>query len=120
MYYDTLLAALPLFTLTAARPRDYLRVLLLPASPSQHGGFTFRVSNRGIGLCLIAVLIGIQLAHGALSRGEMHAPPWDTFFLIAVWLGCGWVWLRTPAVGKVMEEEIKEEEPRYQLQPSSL
>jgi hypothetical protein len=120
MYYDALLAAFPLLVLTAARPRDYLRVILLPVSSSPHGGFTFRVSNRGIGLCLIAVLIGIQLAHGVISRGDMHAPPWDTFFLIGVWLGCGWVWLRTPAVGKVKGKEIEEEATPYRLHPSSL
>jgi hypothetical protein len=117
MYYDALLAALPMFLLTAAPPRDYLRVLLLPVSPTHGGGFSFRVSNRGIGLLLIIVLIGIHAAHGALSQGDMHAPPWDTFYLLAVWLGCGWVWLRTPDPGKV-KEEIKDEEKRYQLSPS--
>jgi hypothetical protein len=111
MYYDVLLTALPLFLLTAALPRYYLRVVLAPlpgrgppeegesepaAASSPRGAVSLYISNRTICLALLAVLIGIQLVVAIVQWGHAYGVPFDTFFLIGVWLGCGWVWLRTP------------------------
>jgi hypothetical protein len=131
MYYDVLLAAFPVFLLTAAPPRYYLRVSLA----SLHGGRTtadlsprpalsFCVSNRMIGLTLVVVLIGIQVAVELVKFGNLRDPPFDTFFLMLVWLGCGWVWLRTPASRKDEGERRKEEsgqpsDSSFLLHPSS-
>ena len=69
-----------------------------PADADSYPGgtpFTFCVSNRMIGVLLVVVLIGIQLSVEIVKIGSLRDPPFDTFFLILVWLGCGWVWLRT-------------------------
>jgi hypothetical protein len=109
MYYDALLAAFPMLLLTTAVPRDYLRVRLtaLPGrvrgsgreSTAEDGGspgFTFCVSNVMIGVLLIGVLIAFQLWVAVWKIGSLRDPPLDTLFLLLVWSGCGWVWLRTP------------------------
>jgi arabinofuranan 3-O-arabinosyltransferase len=71
MHYDVLLAALPVFALLA-EPRPY------------------RQRQR--------LVVVVFLASAYLSvfqcRGRGAGPPWETFCLLALWLGCGWLWLR--------------------------
>ena len=86
MYYDVLLAALPvcLLFMEPRRGRAIGRVWkLLPP----------------IVLVLLIVLphmcdwIDYRMGGG---RQTFHYPPFDTFCLLALWIGCGWRWLRTP------------------------
>jgi arabinofuranan 3-O-arabinosyltransferase len=133
MYYDALLAAFPVFLLTAAPLRYYLRVALSGRmnqsssdSSFREPTFTFRVSNRAIGVILVVVLILIQIAVDVVKIGTLRDPPFDTFFLILVWLGCGWVWLRTPSSRKDEGGRRKEQsenafsDSSYILPPSSV
>jgi hypothetical protein len=124
MYYDTLLTVLPLFLLTAAPLRYYLRVSFVPLGKNGEDvgsnalprrGVAFDISNRAISLGLIAVLVGIQLVNVHEQWGHAYGTPFDTFFLLLVWLGCGWVWLRTPALPR---QESPAKTAEAALQPS--
>jgi hypothetical protein len=108
MYYDVLLAALPVFALVAepTRPLErrrlaialvvvvflsaaYLNVLLLRNhfGASGPGRAALVLSGR------LNVLLGLD---------ELSYPPWEIFCLMALWVWCGWLWLmRTgPVLGK--------------------
>jgi arabinofuranan 3-O-arabinosyltransferase len=71
MYYDVLLAALPVFALLAAPRHDRARRRLV-----------------------VVVLLASVVLNVLLVLGQWFGPPWETFCLIALWLGCGWLWLR--------------------------
>ena len=82
MYYDTLLAALPVCLLFTEPARWWLR--------------------NPLPLALLALLFGLpHLADGIdylLTGGHptFHSPPFDTLCLLALWAWCGWRWLRVP------------------------
>ncbi len=118
MYYDVLLAALPVFLLftepsrylepilvvIAWRPRlgaaarDYYRPALSHAPPAPlpplalfHGGVW--VVNRMLPT-LAVFLWATQRSEGWPRfglRGDW-TPPWETFFLAVIWLWCGGLW----------------------------
>jgi hypothetical protein len=102
IYYDVLLSALPIFLLTADPVRYLLRVSVVrvsgPGPPESAAGhpLSFLVSNRAVGLSVVAVLVVIQAVVVSVQWGHAYGIPVDTFILLLVWLGCGWVWLRTP------------------------
>ena len=119
MYYDVLLAALPLFLLFT-EPARYLRPAYvlwraLPAGwlPAATRGYyqarfasgrppalpdlavDYRhlwVQNRMIPT-LAAALYVTQPLFPSVGLGGFFGPPWETFWLMAVWLWCGWLWL---------------------------
>jgi arabinofuranan 3-O-arabinosyltransferase len=77
MYYDVLLAALPVCALLA-EPRPY------------------RQQRR----LVVAVLLASVALDGLTVLGQWFLPPWETFCLIALWLCCGWLWLRQREAGE--------------------
>ena len=85
MYYDVLLAVLPVYLLL-----DFL----------WNGQAT--VSQRTTLLILLAFLFIVpHTADGIdylVNNGQpkFHSPPFDTFCLLALWAWCGWQWLREP------------------------
>ena len=82
MYYDTLLALLPVGLLFTAPVRHWLR--------------------EPVPLALLALLLALpHLADGIdyfRTGGHPHyqSPPFDTLCLLALWAWCGWRWLRSP------------------------
>jgi hypothetical protein len=117
MYYDVLLAALPVFLLFT-EPWRYFEPVFLPrgrhhAPPASAGGGAysellaalryppavslFPPGGRHVLVlnCVVPTLVvALLLASGPL---DSDALPWDTFCLIALWLWCGWKVWRTPA-----------------------
>ena len=79
MYYDTLLAALPVCLLLAAPLRWWLR--------------------NPVPTTLLVLLIALPHAADGIDylrtagRPTYHLPPFDTFCLVALWAWCGWHWL---------------------------
>jgi hypothetical protein len=119
MFYDVLLAALPV-CLLFTEPRRYLELTFVrppklplspelmayyqptwpavtPAVPLLPGGRGRWVWNP-LPPLLLVLLIGLPHLAYQLTR-DMIFPPWDTFCLLALWLWCGWAWLRGPAAG---------------------
>jgi hypothetical protein len=94
MYYDVLLAGLPV-CLLFTEPGRYLTPAPV-GRPGPRGGWVWNPFPP----TLLALLI--VLPHAAdgidyyfLGRAN-HYPPLDTFCLIALWLWCGWQWLWAP------------------------
>jgi arabinofuranan 3-O-arabinosyltransferase len=75
MYYDVLLAALPVCALLA-EPHPY----------HQRRGFTV--------VLVVVVLLSSAYLNVLVFFGQWSSLPWETFSLMAVWLWCGWLWLR--------------------------
>jgi hypothetical protein len=122
MYYDVLLAALPLcllFTEPARylrltfwpRPREPLSPALLayyrptladltpPPVPLLASGRTPRWVRNPLPPTLLALLIGLSYA-GPILDPTWHFPPWDTFCLLALWAWCAARVLRAETPGE--------------------
>jgi hypothetical protein len=120
MYYDVLLAALPVFLLFT-EPRRYLEPLLLAIVPLRRGAGDRRIFNyhraalpgevpsappwfqpayqhiwvlNRMAPTVAVLLVAAQYLFPYLGLGSYSGPPWDTFFLMGLWLWCGWQWLR--------------------------
>jgi arabinofuranan 3-O-arabinosyltransferase len=121
MYYDLLLAALPVFLLLAA-PRRFL-------VPNSWDSARASAAERGDGtdrggpicgsrrkrvpwpsLCLArrwllhgvepALILVLMVSHGVLILSRrFFDTPWDVLCLIALWAWCGWRWYRTREAG---------------------
>jgi len=120
MYYDMLLASLPVFLLFT-EPRRYLipRFVVLffvnrrhlgrdlvdfyrpglatqapppvPAIPATHRHIWVLNSLE---MTLVLILMLIPSALHLFSIGNPYGTPWETFVLLALWLWCAWKWLR--------------------------
>lgn len=121
MYYDVLLAALPvllLFTeprrylqprflalipLTAARlgdkQADYYRpgfpTTYPPPPPLLAAGYGNVWVLNSMALNLFAFLLATNVVLPPLGFG-LYSGPWDTYCLMALWLWSGWLWMRQP------------------------
>jgi hypothetical protein len=84
MYYDTLLAALPVLLLFT-EPRRYLQ----PVTLSVCAGNT-TLLNRMAPTILVVLIVTQPLFY--VERWRM--PPGDTALLLVLWLWCGWRWLQ--------------------------
>jgi hypothetical protein len=87
MYYDVLLAALPV-CLLFTDPRRYL---------------DFRPFRRwawdAVPLAALALVIAFPYLCVWLDPTH-HYPPMDLFTLLLLWAWCGWTWLRRPELGE--------------------
>jgi arabinofuranan 3-O-arabinosyltransferase len=83
IYYDVLLAALPV-ALLFAEPLPVLKGV----------GSSRRVVNP-LPLVVLVLLIALPYFAGLLDP-SFFFPPYDTFCLLVLWAWCGWTWLRTP------------------------
>jgi hypothetical protein len=121
MYYDTMLAALPLALLFAnpgrfalvtrwRKPIGLLTSGTVPRGPTEispppptwfvivRGDWmaAFALRPRWWRNLLALVLLALLLASPVLFRlwvSDIPVLPWDTFFLLGLWLWCGWeVW----------------------------
>ncbi len=121
MYYDVLLTALPVFLLFAD-PARLLRPTILLAITRQEEETT-RPNPRSLCLVNSAVLtilgllavveyvfphLGLEVFVWAKPLAPLHkhlplplefttslmGTPWNTLLLLALWLWCGWLWLR--------------------------
>jgi hypothetical protein len=94
MYYDVLLAGLPI-VLLFTDPARYLT----PAPFGRAGPRGGWVWNAFAPTLLVLLIVLTQAADGVdywfLGRKSQY-PPFDTFCLLALWLWCGWKWLRAP------------------------
>jgi arabinofuranan 3-O-arabinosyltransferase len=108
MYYDVLLAVLPIYLLLdePARPSLWHGLLTVPP-PSWHGQETVpqrKGMNLAARLPLVLLVLLFLVPHTAdgidylVTNGKpiFHSPPFDTFCLLALWAWCGWQWLRDP------------------------
>jgi arabinofuranan 3-O-arabinosyltransferase len=91
MYYDVLLALLPVYLLIAWRAAGFI-----PA------GFNPAEINPAARLLLVLLALLFLVSHTAdgidylVTNGKpiFHSPPFDAFCLLALWAWCGWQWLR--------------------------
>ncbi len=122
MYYDVLLAALPVLLLLT-EPRRYLQPLFLalvplnaaqlgekqahyyrpgfpttypPAPPTLTAGYGNVWVLNSMTLTLFALLLATAYVLPIWDIG-VYGFPWDTVCLVALWLWCGWLWSRQPA-----------------------
>jgi hypothetical protein len=115
MYYDVLLAALPVMLLFT-EPRQLLDLKFLclsdkslspellsyyqphlrrpPALPLLPSGMSSRWVWNSTPLTLL-VLLDVLSAIAFAIDPSGHAPPVETFCLLALWAWCGWQWLRS-------------------------
>jgi hypothetical protein len=91
MYYDVLLAALPV-CLLFTEPGRYLEGWFAP------GGRRPCWMASLVPPTLLALLLGLPYLCALLDPTN-HYPPCDTFCLLALWAWSGWTWLHTPACG---------------------
>jgi hypothetical protein len=119
MYYDVLLAALPVFVLYAD-PERYLRPIYVaivplrtenlghdladyyglwprpgtpPPVPLLRAGYrNIWVFNRMLPT-LTVILLSVQFVFPHIGLGSYYSVPWDTLCLSAMWLWCGGLWL---------------------------
>jgi arabinofuranan 3-O-arabinosyltransferase len=118
MYYDVLLAALPV-CLLFTDPRRYLDVRFLrrpkqPLSPEALAYYDPRLGaplpagpppdrGRWVWNALPPTALALVIAFPYLCvhfDPSHHYPPMDLFTLLALWAWCGWTWLRHPEVGE--------------------
>jgi arabinofuranan 3-O-arabinosyltransferase len=83
MYYDVLLAALPVCALLADPRRDHQQRRL--------------ATVLVVGVLLFSVYL---MSVRARLREEWSTVPWETFCLLTLWLYCGWLWLRRRKEGE--------------------
>jgi hypothetical protein len=104
MYYDILLTALPIALLLEARHKEKGTLL--------QTGYRNRMILTLIALLVISDLllplleIEITISAPILKKSPIPLPivfstayagtPWPTFCILALWLWCGWLWLRMP------------------------
>jgi hypothetical protein len=125
MYYDVLLTALPVFLLYL-EPGRYLRPRLLALLPLPRGAqqpevlsyFEPRAASSvpvplplleaGPGrvwtvngmVPLLTTLLLLSLYLPSLWQLTVdRVPPYDTYCLAALWLWCGWLWIKGPDAG---------------------
>ncbi|HZY86115.1 MAG TPA: glycosyltransferase family 87 protein [Gemmataceae bacterium] len=118
MYYDVLLAALPV-CLLFTDPRQYLEVHFLrrPARPLPPEALAYYDPRLGSPLpegpppdrgrwvwnalppTALVLVIGFPYLCIWLDPTH-HYPPMDLFTLLVLWAWCGWSWLRRPEVGE--------------------
>jgi hypothetical protein len=121
MYYDVLLAALPVLLL-CTEPRRYLQPRFLalvplttnqlgdkqahyyrpgfpttypPTPPSLAAGYGNLWVVNSMTLTLFALLLATAYVLPIWDIG-VYGFPWDTVCLMALWLWCGWLWNRQP------------------------
>jgi hypothetical protein len=100
MYYDVLLAALPVFALLA-EPGRYLKrrrlavtfVVMVFLCSAYLNVLLFQIPLDATAGGR-AVLLSVARLGALLGLDRWSYPPWDTFCLMALWLCCGWLWLR--------------------------
>jgi hypothetical protein len=93
MYYDVMLAALPVLLLFS-EPRRYLEPILLAVTAR-----STIVLNR-VAPTILALLI-VSQPIWYLERLRM--PPGDTVLLLILWLWCGWRWINDTGAAAVAE-----------------
>ena len=94
MYYDALIALLPV-CLLFTDPRRYL----IPATvrpPGPRGGWLWNPFPPTLLVVLLVMAHFAEAIDWYVSWGHpaYHTPPYDTFCLMALWAWCGWRWLR--------------------------
>jgi hypothetical protein len=110
MYYDVLLAALPV-CLLFTDPRRYL---------------DFRPWRRWAWNAVPAAALVLVIAFPYLCvwlDPSHHYPPMDLFTLLVLWAWCGWTWLRHPEAGEwtaVKARSASEEEEKTSLAHRAL
>jgi arabinofuranan 3-O-arabinosyltransferase len=117
MYYDVLLTALPV-CLLFTEPRRYLERIpvVVGAAGDDAAKQQVWLLNRMVPtLLLLVALTGNWLQ--TIGFCPIFGTPWDTFCLMALWMWCGWRWLRDgeetadtelPAVEPVQKELVAE------------
>jgi hypothetical protein len=90
MYYDALLASLPVFLLFT-QPRRSLEDLF--GGSSAPDGTRSTWARSPLPPVLLLLLIVLPYA-GANLDPTFHFPPFDTLCLLVLWWWCGWTWLR--------------------------
>jgi hypothetical protein len=101
MYYDVLLAALPVYLLLALVWHGQ-EIVPQRAAPQRAAGFIPAGINPAARLPLILLALFFLVPHTAdgidylVTNGRpiFHSPPFDTFCLLALWAWCGWHWFR--------------------------
>jgi hypothetical protein len=92
MYYDVMLAALPVLLLFT-EPRRYLEPILLSVTAS-----STVVLNRMAPTILALLIVTQPLWY--IERWRM--PPGDTFLLLILWVWCGWRWMQESHLAAVL------------------
>jgi hypothetical protein len=113
MYYDALLAALPV-CLLLTHPRQFLAVKFLgrsappspevlpyyqpclkepPPLPLLAGGTAPRWVRNSFVLTLLVPLCALPSLSFAIDPTG-HGPPFETFCVLVLWAWCGWQWMR--------------------------
>ncbi len=93
MYYDALLAGLPLCVLFAEPARFLRPVYLRPPGP--HGGWLWNPAPATL-TTLFFLLPHVNDGIDYMTNNghpNMHSWPFDTFCLLGLWAWCGWWWL---------------------------
>jgi hypothetical protein len=120
MYYDVLLAVLPVFLLFT-EPRRYLQPLLLavlplrraavgagvidyhraalprglpPDVPPLPAGYRHLWVLNRLAPTVYVLIVATHYVFPRLGLGDHKGTPWDTFCLMGLWAWCGWQWLR--------------------------
>jgi arabinofuranan 3-O-arabinosyltransferase len=98
MYYDVLLAALPVYLLLEdpIHRRWASGGRKLP-DLSTRSGAALRPPLALLALFFLVPHIADGIDYLVTNgRPIFHSPPFDTFILLALWAWCGWQWLREP------------------------
>jgi hypothetical protein len=94
MYYDVLLAVMPIYLLLADLWKGQGIIPRRGAVPLLFLALLFVVPHAAEGVDYL------------VNNGKpiFHMPPFDTFFLLALWAWCGWQWVRNPPSPMFREE----------------
>lgn len=102
MFYDVLLSALPVLLLFTeprrylpARLRAFLHLPLREEAPA--GSWIY----EAVTLALVATMLLLFGLSATFQLTPDQFPQSDTFSLLALWLWCGWMWLRRWPVAQV-------------------